>query len=285
MRSAPLRRPGWRRRGLGDRPPGARPTRCSPPRLGRPQLHRLPRRARGDALVFAGDDILYAAGSNSTSLFRIDPTSGASTSLGDIGAASAGDLAFNGGELCLPSTAGQLVRIEPGPPASGVVVGPFGFFDLFGLATADDGVLYGIAGTVFSVDTTTGAGTLEVDYANQGVGPTFGSSFVGEALPSCPGEPLVGCPVAAKAKLVASDKRRGREKFKLLLKGFDGATGQADFGFPVDGATIYEVCVFDDRGLSAVRLTRDDLAFVQVAADGAECYEAELTTVQKADGV
>ena len=35
----------------------------------------------------------------------------------------------------------------------------------------------------------------------------------------------------------------------------------------------------------AQRLTRDDLAFVQVSAEGAECYEAELTTVQKADGV
>ena len=80
-----------------------------------------------------------------------------------------------------------------------------------------------------------GASRTIPDYANQGVGATFGSSFVGEALPTCPGEPLVGCLVAAKAKLLVSDKRRGREKFKLLLKKFDGATGQTDFGDPVGG--------------------------------------------------
>lgn len=212
----------------------------------------------GNALVFEGDDVLYAAGASSTSLYRIDPSNGASTNLGNIGSTSGGDLAFNQGDLYYANSSGQLVLIDLGPPATGAVVGPMGFSDVFGLATGDDGILYGISGTeVFSVDVTTGEGTLVLDYAGQGLGLSFGSSFFGEALPTCPSTPLVGCLVAAKAKLVVNDKARGREKFKLILKKFDGATGQADFGDPVTGGTIYEVCVFDENLKPAVRLTVD----------------------------
>ena len=100
-------------------------------------------------------------GGTSTQLFEVDPASGASSALGNVGAHAAGDLAFCGGELYLASLVAQLVRIDLGPPASGVNVGAFGFFDVYGLATSDDGVLYGVAGTeIFSVDPATGTGTF-----------------------------------------------------------------------------------------------------------------------------
>jgi hypothetical protein len=120
--------------------------------------------------VFGTDGTLFAAGGATTSLFTIDPGSGASTDLGDIGFSSAGDLAFNGGEFILASSSNQLIRIELGTSPTGTAIGFFGFTDVFGLATGDDGILYGVAGTqVFSVNTMTGAGTLASSFSGQGL--------------------------------------------------------------------------------------------------------------------
>ena len=211
----------------------------------------------GNALVFAGDDILYASGA-SGDLFQLDPTSGATTTLGDLGAPSAGDLAFNGPDFFLSSLSGDLIQIDFGPPATGASVGPIGFPDVYGLATANDGILYGISGTqILSIDTQTGAGTLEVDYGGQGLGAAFGSTFRGEALPTCPSVPRTGCLVAAKGTLKIKEKKPGAEKFALKLKGFSAATAQSDFGDPVGGVTVYDVCLFDGDGDSLVRLTVD----------------------------
>jgi hypothetical protein len=133
-------------------------------------------------------------------LFTIDPGSGASTNLGDIGFSSAGDLAFNGGEFFLASTSNELVRIELGTSPTGTAVGPFGFVDVFGLATGDDGILYGVAGTqVFSVNTMTGAGTLVSSFSGQGLTTGFGSSFITEAIPEPSTVTLVATGLAALA--------------------------------------------------------------------------------------
>jgi hypothetical protein len=56
--------------------------------------HGLP---TGNALVFAADGTLYGGGNSSTSLFTLDPSTGAATSIGSTGALSGGDLAFSGG--------------------------------------------------------------------------------------------------------------------------------------------------------------------------------------------
>ncbi len=228
----------------------------------------------GNALVFGGDDVLFAAGSTGD-LYQIDPANGASILLGELGAASAGDLAFHGRDFFLSSTAGELIEIDLGPPATGTVVGSLGFPDVFGLATADDGILYGISGTqIFSVDTETGAGTLAVDYGGQGLGQAFGSSFLGEALPTCPSVPRPDCLVAAKAKLKIKEKKPGAEKLALLLKGFSDSTVQADFGDPVAGATRYDVCLFDSAGTPLVRLTVDR-AGDACGASGKPCWKAK----------
>ncbi|HZP37551.1 MAG TPA: PEP-CTERM sorting domain-containing protein [Methylomirabilota bacterium] len=136
----------------------------------------------GNALVFGTDGTLYAAGFDSTSLFTINPATGAGTSLGNVGATSGGDLAFNGGNLFLATGSSQLLRIDLANLANSTIVGSFGVSDVFGLATGDNGVLYAVAGTqVFTVDTTTGAATNPVDWANQGLGIAFGQSFFAEA--------------------------------------------------------------------------------------------------------
>jgi hypothetical protein len=136
----------------------------------------------GNALVFAADGTLYAAGTSSNSLFTIDPATGASTNLGNMGFASGGDLAFNGGNFYLASNTSQLVQIDLANLSNTSAVGPFGVGGVFGLATGDDGVLYGVAGTqIFSVDTATGAATNPVNYGGQGFGTAFGQSFFTEA--------------------------------------------------------------------------------------------------------
>jgi hypothetical protein len=189
---------------------------------------------------------LYAASGVLTALYELDPTTGAATIVGNLGASSGGDLAFAEGGFYMATGAGQLVSIDLGPPATGTVVGSSGFSNVFGLATADDGVLYGVAGTsVFSVDTATGAGTLVSDYGGQGLGASFGSSFRSEALQSCPDVPRAGCLGAAQGALKIKEAKPGSEKLGLSLKGFSADTTLADFGDPVAGDTRYELCLYD----------------------------------------
>lgn len=154
--------------------------------------------AGGNALVFGLDGTLYGAGNSTTSLFTVDTATGAGTNIGNIGFASAGDLAFNGGELYLASSSDDLILIDLDGGATGTLIGDFGFSGVFGLATAENGVLYGVAGTqVFSVDVATGAGTLASNFGAQGIGAAFGTSFFTEAGAPPPG----GTPVSEPGAL------------------------------------------------------------------------------------
>ena len=140
-----------------------------------------------NALVFASDGTLYGASSGSTNFYRIDTTTGAATSLGSTGFTSAGDLAFNGGNLYLSSLSNQLIRVDIANPSASAVVGPIGFANVFGLATADNNVLYGVTGnTVISVNPATGQGTSVVTYGG-GLLDAYGSAFVTEAGAPPPG--------------------------------------------------------------------------------------------------
>jgi len=101
--------------------------------------------------------------------------------VGGIGFSSAGDLAFNGGNLYLSSTSNQLIRVDT-TTGVGTAVGLLGFSSVFGLATGDNGVLYGVSGTqIFSIDTTTGAGMFVRNYSGNGLGNAFGTAFFAEA--------------------------------------------------------------------------------------------------------
>jgi hypothetical protein len=113
-----------------------------------------------NALEIGPDGTLYAAGANGTTLFTLDPETGASTVFGDMGLISDGGLAFSGDALFL-SSAGSLVQLDLDAGGAGTVLGPIGFPFVFGLATGTDGVLYGSSNDdLIEIDTETGAGAF-----------------------------------------------------------------------------------------------------------------------------
>lgn len=133
----------------------------------------------GNALVFGSDGTLYAAGANTSNLYTVNTTTGAGTLVGSIGFASAGDLAFNGGNLYLSSTTNQLIRVDP-VTGAGSAIGGLGVGSVFGLATAENGVLYATSGQgVYSVNTSTGAATLVQNYGT--LGQAYGTAFYQES--------------------------------------------------------------------------------------------------------
>lgn len=122
-----------------------------------------------NALVFGADGTLYSAGFQTSLLYTIDTSTGTATDIGDIGFMSSGDLAFSDGEFYMSSTNDKLIRIDLQNNSQGASVGSFGFSDVYGLATAGDGTLYGVSDTtIISVNTSTGMGTLVSAYANTG---------------------------------------------------------------------------------------------------------------------
>jgi hypothetical protein len=140
--------------------------------------------SHGNSLVFGTDGTLYAASNSTDLLYTINKTTGAGSSIGNIGFISDGDLAFDQGNLYESDGNGALLKITLSPSVSGTEVGPLGFSSVFGLATGDDNILYGVAGTqIFSVNTSTGQGTLTTDYSGHGLLAANGTSFVTEAVP------------------------------------------------------------------------------------------------------
>ena len=134
-----------------------------------------------NSLVFDATGTLFAA---NNALYTIDTTSGVATAVGNGGDAysSSGDLAFIAGNLYLSSTPGDSLLQLDKATGVGTLIGPIGFGNVFGLATDNNVDLYGTADTqVLSIDVTTGAGVALVDYSGQGLGPAFGSAFIGEA--------------------------------------------------------------------------------------------------------
>ena len=138
------------------------------------------------SLVFNSSGILYTANS---SLYTIDTTTGTASLVGNGGDSylSSGDLAFVGGELFLSSSGGDnLVKINTGD-GSGSLIGDIGFSSVFGLASPNGTDLFGLEGTnIISIDSATGMGTFILDYSGNGLGQSFGSAFVTEAMVPVP---------------------------------------------------------------------------------------------------
>ncbi len=140
-----------------------------------------------NSLVFGAGGTLYAA---NNSLYTINTTTGTATNLGSGGDSysSSGDLAFIGGELFLSSTFGgdSLVKLDTATGA-GTTIGVINALFVYGLASPDGNNLYGLAGTsIYSVNSTTGAGTLIRNYSGNGLGSAYGSAFISEATPAVP---------------------------------------------------------------------------------------------------
>ncbi|VDS09223.1 hypothetical protein PARHAE_02414 [Paracoccus haematequi] len=138
---------------------------------------------------------------------------GVGSSLGSVGFYSGGDLAFVGSDFYLASSANQLVKIDLGNPGGTAAVGPFGVSDVFGLATAPGGRLYGVAGTsIYEVDVTTGLATNPLSFAGHGLGIAYGQSFYTKsgAEPAPVPVPPAGVLLAGGLVLLGRARRRGK---------------------------------------------------------------------------
>lgn len=168
----------------------------------------------GNALVFSPNGTLYGAGYSTSSLFKIDPSTGASTNLGNMGFNSGGDLAFKNGHLYLASTGNQLVDVNLSNLSETVAIGGFGVSNVFGLATGNDNILYGVADTtIYTIDTATGLATNRANFGGSGLGSAGGQSFISEA--SVIPEPETYAMLLAGLGLVGAISRRKQKMHKF----------------------------------------------------------------------
>ena len=118
--------------------------------------------APGNAL---GSNVGVLLSGSGSSLFSIDPLTGASSLIGSGAASYAGDIVTDLGGLVYGATTGQnLVTIDT-LTAAQTVVGVVGL-NLFGLALSEDGRLWGIeggTGNIHEINKTTGASSFAFD--------------------------------------------------------------------------------------------------------------------------
>ena len=90
----------------------------------------------------------------------------------------------------------------------------------------------------------------------------------------CPSTRTTGCLSAAKASLSINEKNSERGKLKASLKGLDGATTQSDFGNPVSGSTLYNLCLYNGAGDLVEDLVVDRAAD-RCGTKGKDCWKAK----------
>jgi Ca2+-binding RTX toxin-like protein len=149
-----------------------------------------------NGLVFSASGTLY--GSGGTGLYTINTSTGAATLVGNSGLppgfGSAGDLAFLNGKLYEAVTDGavsDLTLIDPATGAGQIVGTIVGNPSVLALATGSNGTLYGVDGTkVYSINPSTGIGTLVTSYLNPSLGDAAGAASQFEATAAPPASDL-----------------------------------------------------------------------------------------------
>lgn len=138
-----------------------------------------------NALVFDTDGKLYAAAANTTFLYEVNPATGETIPVADMGVWSTGDLVFDDArKLYLSGNDSNLYVIDRGT-GLGTWIGSFGFPDVLGLASDSGGEVYGYSGTsIFTVDLNTGSGSLLLNYGSSGLTEAYGGSLRYEVVPS-----------------------------------------------------------------------------------------------------
>jgi len=101
-------------------------------------------------------------------------------------------------------------------------------------------------------------------------------------LPNCTCQTVAICPFQADPSCVAADKgslkidekKEGKEKLKASVEKLQEATTLADFGDPVSGMTLYEVCVYGE-GATLVAPLRVDRGGDVCGAKAKPCWKAK----------
>jgi hypothetical protein len=131
-----------------------------------------------------GDDVLVGTRNTDGAVFRIDPTTGAKTQIGDMGGySSSGDLvAVEGFTLQTADngfSADRLVRLAPSTFAAAQIGSSIGFSEIWGVAYWKDKVFgFTNGGEFITIDPTTGVGTLV-----QSGGPAWWGAAVTTSAP------------------------------------------------------------------------------------------------------
>ena len=94
--------------------------------------------------------------------------------------------------------------------------------------------------------------------------------------PACSAAPLMACIQAGRASLVVIEKSPGNEKLKAALKKLVHSTTLSDLGDPVNAATRYDLCVYDDIGALAGAILVDR-AGDTCGPKQKECWKAKGT--------
>jgi len=89
----------------------------------------------------------------------------------------------------------------------------------------------------------------------------------------CAAAPVDDCVSPQKGILLVNEKKPGKGKLKVGLNKLTEAVSQSDFGGPVDGDTIYTVCVYDDAD-SLVGQMRVDRAQENCGPKSKPCWTA-----------
>jgi FG-GAP-like repeat/FG-GAP repeat len=121
-------------------------------------------------LAFGPGGALYATSSTTGLLYTVNTSTGKATALsGVLPTSSAGDLAYLGGVFYLADAYGELDKLSiAGSSVTYSVVGTIGY-TVTGLGVGADGLLYGDSGTqLITINTTTGAGSIDIEYAQAG---------------------------------------------------------------------------------------------------------------------
>jgi hypothetical protein len=156
-----------------------------------------------NSLVFDDSGVLYAAAGGG--LYRVNPTTGAITAtpgsscISGLCMNSSGDLAFVGGKLYLTSdhsgpdslwqvsttfmNSGNTYPVNYGFGSIDIRTGSTTYSSVFGLASPDHAVLYGVDGTrILQINTSNATATVLSDYYSPvGLGAAFGAAFYSEA--------------------------------------------------------------------------------------------------------
>ncbi len=138
-----------------------------------------------EALGQTGNDVLVATRNSDGVVWRIDPMTGGTTQIGNMGGfSSSGDL-VSVAQLGTLQTAengigaDKLVRLAPGSFSATVVGTDIGFSDIWGIAFWKDKVFgFTESGQFITIDPTTGVGTLV-----QGNGPRWWGAAVTTLAP------------------------------------------------------------------------------------------------------